>query len=187
MPDKPLKKKKILKNPARYYILQEELDNLSIREVYPNLVKKIAVDPRELGKLELKNYIFTCSDDARLAGYIYAIAKSDLHRLEDEFDVKMGEWLLDTRADIAAMKEDKDWIGSVSKEDVNRIIAKEQEEYRSYMKRIRKAERTVMALKAFYDSWQHRLSSLQTFARLEFGRERGMDESTASSEKRSQE
>ncbi len=187
MPDKPLKKKKILKNPTRYYILQEELDNLSIREVYPKLVEKLGINPRELGKLELKDYIFTCSDDARLAGYIYAIARSDLHRLEDEFDVKMGEWLLDTRADIAAMKEDKDWIGAVSKEDVNRIVAKEQKEYRSYRERIHKAEMINMSLKAFYESWQHRLSSLQTFARLEFGRERGMDEFTASSEKRSKE
>ena len=183
MPDKPLRKKKIASTnvpPKRYYILQNELESLPIREVYPKLIDRLSVDPKDVGMNKLKQLIFSCPDDARLAGYIYAIAKSDLQRIEDELDIKMGEWILDTRSDISELKKDDEWIGAVSKEDVNRIIASENEEYVKFQTRIRKSKMVVDALKAFYEAWKTRLSSLQTYAKVEHGRSKSFEEFNAS-------
>jgi hypothetical protein len=183
MPDQPLRKKKIATGkvpPKRYYIIQEELENLPIKEVYPSLIEKLSVDPKDVGMKELKPLIFSCPDDARLAGYIFAIAKSDLERIKDEFDVKMGDWIEEAKSDIGGLKKDGEWPGSTSKEDVQRFIAKENEEYLEFKTRIRKATLVVDSLKAFYEAWKTRLSSLQTYAKVEHGRSKSFEEFSAS-------
>ncbi len=182
MPDTPLKKKKLVGGsvpPKRYFILQKELDSLQIKEVYPKLIERLSVDPKDVGMEILKKLIFSCPDDARLAGYIYAIAKSDLQRIEDELDIKMGEWIVETRSDIGALKSDNEWPGSTSKEDVERIISSEKEEFNTFRSRIRKSKMVVEALKAFYEAWKTRLSSLQTYAKVEHGRSKSFEEFNA--------
>ena len=53
--------------PSRYSILNEELDGLPIRKVYPKLVAKLQLDVKRVGDLELRELILQVSDDRRMA------------------------------------------------------------------------------------------------------------------------
>ena len=140
------------KRPNRYSILNEELDGLPIRVVYPKLVAKLQLDVKRVGDLELRELILQVSDDRRMAGYILAVARDDLRRLEDEFEYQFGDWVVQTRAAIAKLKRDKKWEGGVNKEDVHSYIARNIPEWKTLKDKIRTAERIYRAAEAFYEA-----------------------------------
>lgn len=152
--------------PKRYAILNEELDHLPIREVYPKLVAKLQLDIKRVGDAKLRELILEVSEDRRMAGYILAVARDDLRRLEDEFDYKFGEWVVKARAAIAELKKAKQWEGGVNKEDVHSYVARNIPEWKDLKDRVRSAERIYRAAEAFYQAYCDRGTYLQTFARL---------------------
>lgn len=154
------------KKPNRYAILNEELDGLPIRIVYPKLLAKLQLDVKRVGDMELRKLILEVSEDRRMAGYILAVARDDLRRLEDEFEIQFGEWVVAARADIADLKKAKQWEGGVNKEDVHSYIAKNVPEWRELRNRVRSAERIYKATEVFYEAYRDRGNYLQTFARL---------------------
>ncbi len=174
---KPVKVRKVKKpkpeptpkpahRPTRYAILNEELDGLPIREVYPKLRDKLQLDVKRVGDATLRQLILEVSEDRRMAGYILAVARDELRRLEDEFEFQFGDWVVRTRADIAKLKKDKQWEGGVNKEDVHSYIARNIPDWKVLKDRLRSAERVYRAAEAFYEAYKDRGNYLQTYARL---------------------
>jgi len=152
--------------PDRYAILNEELDNLPIRDAYPKLVAKLQLDLKRVGDSKLRELILEVSEDRRVAGYIMAVARDNLRRLEDDYERRFGDWVVQARAAISELKKDKQWEGGVNKEDVQGYIASNIPEWKELKDRIRSAERIYKAAEAFYEAYRDRGNYLQTFARL---------------------
>jgi len=152
--------------PDRYSILNEELDSLPIREAYPKLVAKLQLDIKRVGDSKLRELILEVSEDRRMSGYIMAVARDNLRRLEDDFEYQFGEWIVLARAGIAELKRNKEWEGGVNKEDVSGWIARNVPEWKDLKNKLRSAERVYKAAEAFYEAYKDRGNYLQTFARL---------------------
>jgi hypothetical protein len=162
-PEKPKLKPR---HPKRYAVLNDELDHLPIATIYPKLIAKLQTDLKRSGEAKLKELIASAPDDSRLAGYIYAVAREDHERIKDEFERLMGGWLVTARKDIAELKKNKEWEGGVAQADVERYIANNEPSYLSAKEVFRKSERQVDAARRLFESYQYRLSSLQSYAKL---------------------
>ena len=170
--------------PIRYSILNEELDSLPIREAYPKLKAKLQMDLKRVGDNQIRELIFQVSEDRRMAGYIYAVSRDDLRRLEDAFEVEFGGWITQARKAIAKLKKNKEWEGGVNKEDVHAWIARNVPEWRIWREKIREATRIKKAAAVFYEAYRDRGSLLQTFAKL-VEKRRGIDVTSQARQKES--
>jgi hypothetical protein len=162
-------KKKILKKsivPTRYTVLNSELDTLPIKEVYPKLVEKLQIDLKRCGEGKLRELISQTPEDLRLAGYIYAVATEDHEKIKDAFEAKMGQWVIDAKREIAAKKKAKEWEGGTYTADVERVIAAEADGYKQAKEKLNKSARIKDAARRLFESYEIRLSSLQTYAKL---------------------
>lgn len=154
------------RRPDRFSILNEELDSLPIRNAYPKLVEKLQLDIKRIGDAKLRELILEVSEDRRVAGYIMAVARDNLRRLEDEYELQFGKWIVQARAEIAELKKAKEWEGGVNKEDVQGWIAANVPGWKELKSQIRDAERVYKSAEAFYEAYRDRGTYLQTFARL---------------------
>lgn len=152
--------------PKRYSVLNEELDNLKVTEVYKRLVSKLETDLRNAGDRVLRELILTCPNDLRLAGYIYAIAKEDNQKMLDSYDVFLGKYESHAQSAIAQAKKAGEWAGQTNKESIKAWIAANVPAASVWNETIRKSNRILDAAKRLYQSYENRLSSLQTYAKL---------------------
>ena len=168
MQKKKKRKKPILAGPppGRYTVLVEELENLPIREEYPKLKKKLQKDLKRAGDSVLRELLQTVSEDKRIAGYIYAIAKSDYQKVEDAYNTQMGKWAEQAREAIAKLKKAGKWHGQVYTADVERWIAANIPQWQTAKAQLRKATKIRDAARYFWEAYEQRQSGLQTYAKL---------------------
>jgi hypothetical protein len=159
-----LKEKK--HKPSRYSVLNDELDHLPIKEVYPKLVEKLKIDLVRASETTLRKLIGECSEDTRLAGYIYVVAKDDYERIKNEFEILMGDWVINARAEIAKRKKNKTWEGGAYTQDVERFVKATVPQYKKVEDTVRKSKRAYKAAEELRNAYEKRLSALQTYARL---------------------
>lgn len=152
--------------PTRYSALNDELDHLPIKEVYPKLVKKLQVDLGRAPESILRQLIAECSEDTRLAGYIYVVAKDDYERIEAESEAVFGGLVIKAREEIAGLKAKKKWEGAAYSKEVERFAAAQYPDYLKTHKIVRESKRLYKAARSLKEAYEKRLSALQTYARL---------------------
>lgn len=152
--------------PARYRVLNEELDHLPIAEVYPRLVAKLQTDLIRAGEATLRTLIAEAPEDLRLAGYIYAVAIEDYEKVNAGFEKIFGGWTVQARAAIADLKRGKQWEGGAYTQDVERWIAANVPEFEQVKGTLARAARIRDAARRLFEAYESRLGSLQTYARL---------------------
>jgi hypothetical protein len=173
MPTKKVKKKPV--KAKRFKVLLSDIDATQIEPVYAKLKEKLQVDLKRAGNLTLRRLILDAPEDQRLAGWIYALAKEELGKSQIQFDRKMGGWIQSGRARIAEMKEDGEWSGTVTQDDVTRVVAEAFPAYTEAKEELLRAEKIERAARTLYDVFTSRLSSLQTYSRL-LERSRGVSQ-----------
>ena len=168
MPKKKIKAK-------RFKVLLSDIDATQIEPVYAKLKEKLQVDLKRAGNVTLRRLVLEAPEDQRLAGWMYALAKEELGKAEIDFDRKMGKWIVSGRARIAEMKSDDEWSGTVTQDDVTRVVAEAFPQYGEAKSALLQAEKIERAARTLYDVFSNRLSSLQTFSRL-LERSRGISQ-----------
>jgi len=176
-------KKKRSDAPQRWIVFTEELDTLPINEIYTELIEKLRVDVKRAGTSTVQQLIFDAPEDTRLAGYIYAVAKEERERIDDDYNTRMGEWITEARSHIAGLKKEKEWEGQTTQADVERIVFKTFTEAVQVKAVVRRARTIERAAKSLYEAFQSRLSALQTYARLDERRSISMTEYNMSQKK----
>lgn len=151
---------------VKFAVLLRELDSLPVDEICTELASKLKHDVKRFGNAQLREEILESSEAQQLAGYVYAVAKEDLERVQDHFDRLMGEWALTARAELAELKEDGEWGGQVTATDVERHIASKFDDYGKAKVKLRTAKKIHQTAKILYEVFEKRLGSLQTYARL---------------------
>ena len=151
---------------VKFAVLLRELDSLPVDRICTELASKLRRDAKRFGNAQLREEILDSSEDQQLAGYVYAVAKEDLERVQDHFDRLMGKWAITARAELALMKEDGEWGGQVTATDVERHIANKFEDYSRAKAKLRTAKKIHQTAKILYEVFDKRLGSLQTYARL---------------------
>ena len=152
--------------PTRYIFLQKELDDLKVGEVYDSLIKKLEVNLRDAGDQVLRDLIGSCSNDLRLAGYCYTVAKEDYQRVLDSYDKFLGKYEKIAQLNIMQLKQNKEWAGQTSKESIRSWIAANVPVHKPWFETLRKSKEILDACKILYNAYEGRLSALQTYARL---------------------
>lgn len=173
MPTQKRKKKPV--KAKRFTVLLSDIDATQIEPVYGKLKEKLQVDLKRAGNITLRRLILDAPEDQRLAGWIYALAKEELGKATIQFDRKMGSWIQSGRARIAEMKNDDEWTGTVTQDDVTRVVAQAFPEYIEAKEELLRAEKIERAARTLYDVFTSRLSSLQTYSRL-LERSRGISQ-----------
>lgn len=149
-----------------FSLLLKDVRSLQIQEHYPKLIAKLQINLEETGDKKLRSLISECGEDRRLAGLIYVQAKSHLARVQQKWDLQMGEWMITGRAAIAELKKEKKWDGTVYSSDVEKwVFANISESVKLHQELLQATEINETA-KMLYASYESRLSALQTYARL---------------------
>lgn len=147
-------------------ILLNDIRNLQISRHYPELVEKLRCDLSETGDANLRRLISEASEDRRLTGLIYSQAKRRREEANLNWDMKMGKWMVEGRAAIAALKKAKEWDGQVTVTDVERWVLANIEEAKSEKLKVLEAEEIYGTAKSIYQAYEYRLSALQSYAKL---------------------
>jgi hypothetical protein len=159
-------KKKGPVKASRFRVLLADIDALEIERVYKSLKAKLQIDVKRMGDSVLRRLLLEAPEDQRLAGWLYAVAKEELARVQLRFEHKMGRWVPDARARISELKADGDWDGTVTQGDVERVISRAFTEYRTEREKVITAEKIERAARTLNEVFEGRLSSLQSYARL---------------------
>lgn len=153
-------------HPTRYSVLNDELNHLAIKEVYPKLLANLQIDLKRSGESVLRGLIAETPEDMRLAGFIYAVASEDYERVKDEYEALMGVWITKARKVIAKLKKDKEWEGGVYTTDIERWVAGHIPEHEAARKVVRKSKLLRDAARRLFEAYEGRLSSLQSYGKL---------------------
>lgn len=151
----------------KYLVLRSDLNNIQFTDTYQHLKDALTESIADIDHSKIINMLGRVSEHARVAGYILAIAKNELRKAENEFDVKYAEWHYEGYKYLDSAISEGIYTSAISKETIRGwVMKKYKKEYTELIANINEMRLVVDALSYFYDQWDKRQTNLQSQTKL---------------------
>lgn len=163
-----VKKLKASKSTNKFQILKSDIEGINFEKTYNKLKSMLALEVNRADYGKLLELIDSVTENARVAGVLYASAKEAYERFKSEdYAFWWARVSNEATKELEEMKKQKLISGQISEEKIrNWIILNKKESYLKNTRQLNQLKFGVDVMKILYEQWESRKSLLQTQANV---------------------